>query len=202
MRLFATPASPYSRKIRVLLLEKNVPHEVEMVELWEPNALAAVNPLGKVPALALADGRVLVSSPLIAEYVDGHFEGPRFLPEDPEVRLEVRRWEALADGAMDAVIAGLYEKRFHDEARRSAEWLARQHGKATAGFAALERMMQDREWCVGDCMSIADIAVACHVGFVMLRAPELFHENLHSRITALWRRMEARPSLRATAPAR
>lgn len=202
MKLYATPASPYSRKIRVLLLEKRIPHEVEMVELWEPNALGATNPLGKVPALVLDDGRGLMNSALIADYLDGRFQNPCFIPAEPEARLEVRRWEALADGTMDAAIASLYEMRFHDESSRSARWLAHQRGKIDAGFAALEHMLDGRAWCVGGVMTLADVAIACHVRFIALRAPRFFPQERYPGLAALCARMETLESMRKTAPPR
>lgn len=200
MQLYASPASSFARKIRVMLIEKNVPHEVGMVNLWEPNDLKKVNPMGKVPALRLDDGRVLINSPLIADYVDSRFPAPRLIPEDPELRFEVRRREALADGTMDAVSASLYEMRFHDEAKRSQAWLDRQRGKVDAGFAALEEMLGGRQWCVGNAMSLADIAIACHIGFIRLRAPQFFLEEKHPNLARLWRKMEERDSMKKTAP--
>ena len=119
MKLDAAPGSSFARKIRVMMLEKNVSHEVVLLNLWEPNDYQTVNPIGKVPALKLDDGRVLINSPLIADYVDGKYPSPRFIPADPGARLEVRRWEALADGAMDSISASIYETRFHDEDARS-----------------------------------------------------------------------------------
>ncbi|MBE0620760.1 MAG: glutathione S-transferase N-terminal domain-containing protein [Burkholderiales bacterium] len=200
MKLYASPASSFARKIRVMLIEKNVSHEVEMVNLWEPNELQKVNPIGKVPALKLDDGRVLISSPLIADYVDSKYPNPRFIPADADGRTEVRRWEALADGTMDAVGTSLYEMRFHDEAKRSQAWLDRQRSKIDAGLAALERMLGNRPWCVGDAMSLADIAIACHLGFVTLRVPHYFLQAQYPNLARLWKSMEARESLKKTAP--
>lgn len=200
MKLYASPASSYSRKIRVLLIEKDVPHEVEMVNLWEANDLKKTNPIGKVPALKLDDGRVLISSPLIADYVDSRYPDPRFIPADADLRLEVKRWEALADGTMDAVSAGLYEMRFHDEGKRSRDWLDRQRGKIDTGFTALEEMLGDREWCVGGAISLADVTVACHVGFITLRRPEFFPPDGYPRLARLCKKMEARESLKKTVP--
>lgn len=200
MKLYASLASSFARKIRVMLIEKSAKHEVEMVNLWEPNVLKNINPIGKVPALQLDDGRVLISSPLIADYVDSRFQNPRFIPEDPEQRIEVRRWEAFADGTMDAVSASLYEMRFHDEAKFSQDWLDRQRGKIDAGFAALEQMLGNRPWCVGDTMSLADIAIACHLGFITLRAPQFFPQEKYSNLAQLWKSMEARESMKQTAP--
>ena len=200
MKLYASPASSFARKIRVMLIEKNVSHEVEMVNLWEPNELQLINPIGKVPALKLDDGRVLVSSPLIADYVDDKYPNPRFIPADADGRTEVRRWEALADGTMDAVGTSLYEMRFHDEAKRSQAWLDRQRSKIDAGLAALEAMLGDRTWCVGNAMSLADVAIACHLGFVMLRVPHYLPQGKYPNLVRLWKSMEARESLKITAP--
>ncbi|MBI4208049.1 MAG: glutathione S-transferase N-terminal domain-containing protein [Betaproteobacteria bacterium] len=200
MKLYASLASSFARKIRVMLIEKNIPHELEMINLWEPNDLKKINPLGKVPALALDDGRVLINSPLIADYLDGRFPNPRFIPEDPELRIEVRRREALADGTMDAVSASLYEMRFHDETQRSPAWLERQRGKIDAGFSALESMLGTRSWCVGDALSLADLAIACHLGFINLRAPQFFPRDKFPNLTRLWSGMEQRESMKQTAP--
>ena len=200
MKLYISAASSYSRKIRVMLIEKGVPHEVETVNLWEPNDLKKTNPLGKVPALKLDDGSVLINSPLIAGWLDSRFPTPRFIPEDPTQRTEVRRWEALADGTMDAVAASLYELRFHDEARRSRDWLERQRGKFESGFAAMEQQLGGRSWCVGESMSLADISLACHIGFVMLRRPEWVPESRYPGLARLCRRLESRESFIRTAP--
>jgi glutathione S-transferase len=183
-----------------MLLEKGIEHELEIVNLWEPNDLKSTNPLGKVPALKLDDGRILVSSPLIADYIDSAYHGPRLIPEDADRRLEVKLWEALADGTMDAVSASLYEMRFHDPATRSQAWLDRQRSKIDGGFAALERKLAGRAWCAGHAMTLADIAIACHLGFVMLRAPHFFSPDACPGLTRLWRTMEERESMKKTAP--
>jgi glutathione S-transferase len=200
MKLYASAASSFARKIRVMLLEKGVEHELELVNLWEPNQLHQVNPLGKVPALRLEDGRVLVSSPLIAEFVDGRYPHPRLIPEDFAGRLEVRRCEALADGSMEAVSATLYEMRFHDEARRSEAWLERQRKKFEGGLGALEALLRNRTWCAGDAMSLADIAIACHLGFINLRVPHYAPRDRYPNLTRLWETLEQRESFRKTAP--
>jgi len=200
MKLYASQGSPFARKIRVMLIEKGAPHEVEMVDLWAANDLKKTNPIGKVPALKLDDGRALVNSPLIADYVDGRFPEPRFIPADPNQRLEVRRWEALADGTMDAAVASVYEARFHDETKRSREYLERLRGKIDSGFAALERMLDNRQWCVGNAMSLADIALACHIGFISARRPEFFPQEKYPGLTKLWKFLEARESFKRTAP--
>lgn len=202
MKLYASAASSFARKIRVMLLEKGIEHELEMVNLWEPNTLHHVNPVGKVPALQLGDGRVLISSPLLADFIDHSYPSPRLIPDDFDDRVEVRQWEALADASMDAVSATLYEMRFHDEAKRSEAWMARQRKKFEGGFEALETMLGGRRWCVGDKMTLADISVACHLGFINLRVPHYFPSDKYPGLALLWRSMEERDSFKKTAPPR
>jgi glutathione S-transferase len=200
LKLYASPGSSFARKIRVMLMEKNVSHEVVMLNLWEPNDYQTISPIGKVPALRLDDGRVLINSPLIADYVDGKYPQPRFIPADPDARLEVRRWEAVADGMMDAVAASLYENRFHNEASRSQAFLDRQRGKIDAGLAAIDAFLGSRAWLVGNAMSLADLAIACHLGFVALRVPHFFPQDRFANLARLCKTMEARESMKKTAP--
>jgi glutathione S-transferase len=200
LKLYASPASSFARKIRVMLIEKNVTHEVIMMNLWEPNDYQTINPIGKVPALKLDDGRVVINSPLIADYVDGKYPAPRFIPADPDGRLEVRRWEAVADGMMDAVAVTLYENRFHDEATRSQAYLARLRGKIDAGLSALDGLLGNRAWLVGDSMTLADLAISCHIGFLAVRMPHLFPQERFANLARLWKAMEARDSMKKTVP--
>jgi glutathione S-transferase len=200
LKLYASPASSFARKIRVMLIEKNVTHEVIMMNLWEPNDYQTINPIGKVPALKLDDDRVVINSPLIADYVDGKYPTPRFIPADPDGRLEVRRWEAVADGMMDAVAVTLYENRFHDEAARSQAYLARLRGKIDAGLSALDGLLGNRTWLVGDSMTLADLAICCHIGFLAVRMPHLFPQERFANLARLWKAMEARDSMKKTVP--
>ncbi len=200
MKLCISAASPFARKVRVLLIEKQVPHELEVLNLWEPNELQQTNPLGKVPALVLDDGRVLTGSALIADWLDERFPQPRFIPADPDGRLEVRRWESVVDGVTDAVAASTYELRFHDESTRSQAWLARQRGKIDAGLAALERQLGARHWLCGGSVTLADIAAGCLLGFVAARTPHFFAASDHPGLARLARELEGRESFKATAP--
>lgn len=200
MQLFVSAASPFARKVRVLLLEKQVPHELEVLNLWAPNELQKVNPIGKVPVLVLDDGRVLTGSALIADWIDARYPQPRFIPADADGRLEVRRWESLVDGTMDAVAASTYELRFHDEATRSVAWLERLRGKVDAGLSALERQLGDRRWLCGDSPSLADIAAGCLVGFMLARTPQFFDAARYPGLARLARELQTRDSFKATAP--
>ena len=201
MKLYASAASSFARKVRVMLLEKGIEHELELVNLWEANKLHDVNPLGKVPALQLEDGRVLISSPLLADFIDGRYPTPRFIPEDFEARTEVRRWEALVDGSMDAVSATLTRCAFTMRQNAAKRGWSVKEKNSMADSGRLNRCSA-LAGGVGDKMTLADISVACHLGFINLRVPQYFPPDEYPGLSRLWRSMEERDSFKKTAPPR
>lgn len=112
----------------------------------------------------------------------------------------MKLYASLASSFARKIRVMLIEMRFHDEAKRSQAWLDRQRGKADAGFAALDDMLGNRTWCVGDAITLADITIACHLGFITLRAPQFFPQDKYPCLTRLWRSMESRESMKQTAP--
>src|ERR1041385_4038000 len=103
MKLLGSLASPYTRKVRVVLVEKKSDCELELVDVQPiDNAANTNNPLGKVPTLVLDDGTALYDSRVIAEFLDARSPLSRLIPEETRDRVTVRRWEALADGGRDA----------------------------------------------------------------------------------------------------
>jgi glutathione S-transferase len=110
MKLLASLPSPYTRKVRVVLAEKRIECELEVVDVQPvDNAVNPHNPLGKVPTLVLDDGTALYDSRVIVEFLDGKSPIGRLIPEDLRDRVAVRRWEALADGVLDAGLLVRYE---------------------------------------------------------------------------------------------
>ena len=107
MKLLGTNTSPYVRKVRLVLLEKNIPHTYLIDAPREPGSqVARVNPLGRIPALILDDETCVFDSPVIAEYVDTLNDTPALIPRTSALaRMRVKRWEALADGMMDSAVA-------------------------------------------------------------------------------------------------
>ena len=107
MKLLGTNTSPYVRKVRLVLLEKNIPHTYLIDPPREPGSqVARVNPLGRIPALILGDETCVFDSAVIAEYVDALNDTPVLIPRTSALaRMRVKRWEALADGMMDSAVA-------------------------------------------------------------------------------------------------
>ncbi len=127
MKLFVTPNSPYARKVRVVLIEKRIECELVEVDLSSPDSPVLLhNPLGKVPTLLLDDGSALYDSPVITEYLDKKTPVMHLIPAAR--RIEVRRWEALADGLCDAAVAVVIEGR-REEGTRDQQLVQRQQAK-------------------------------------------------------------------------
>jgi len=171
MKLLGSVASPYTRKVRIVLAEKKIDCDFETVDVSPPeNPVNAHNPLGKVPALVLDDGTALFDSRVIVEFLDAVSPLARLIPEDNRERVAVRRWEALADGALDAGLLIRYES-LRPKKEQSKAWADKQTGKLKRGLAMIAAELGDKAWCHGDRYSLADIAVGCCLGWVEFRKP-------------------------------
>jgi glutathione S-transferase len=103
LKLIASKTSPYVRKVRIALAEKKIEYQMLEVSPNDPgNPVHDWSPLGKVPVLVLDDGTRLFDSRVIVEYIDTVSPVSRLIPEPNRQRIEVKRWEALADGICDA----------------------------------------------------------------------------------------------------
>src|SRR5882672_1173518 len=134
MKLFSSLASPYTRKVRVVLVEKKIdcdlaPADVNPVD----NPVNPHNPLGKVPTLILDDGTAIYDSRVIVEFLDGKSPISRLIPEDLRERIAVRRWEALADGVLDAGLLVRYES-LRDKKEQSKGWTDKQVARMKRGM--------------------------------------------------------------------
>jgi glutathione S-transferase len=172
MKLVGSKTSPYVRKIRVLLAEKQLRYEFVEENPWSAETQVPLyNPLTKVPALVLDDGELLYDSAVIAEYVDA-LPGAQFIPAPLPERVRVRRDEALGDGIADAGIA-IFLERKREAARQDAAWIARQRGKIDAGIAALTKSVASKPTGGERRMTLGDIACGCALFWLEFRLPEI-----------------------------
>jgi len=184
MKIIGSQLSPYLRKVRIVLAEKRIECTIEEALPNTPGSrVPDYNPLGKIPVLALDDGRNLFDSRVIVEFLDSVSPVNRLIPAENRERSEVKRWEALADGVLDASLLIRYEGQ-RPEALRSADWIARQSGKVEAGLAAMDCDLGNRAWCAGNDFTLADIAVGCCLGWLEFRVPE---RNVRARFGNLGR---------------
>jgi glutathione S-transferase len=171
MKLLAALISPYTRKVRVVLAEKKIECEMQIVDVVPAdNPVNAHNPLGKIPTLLLDDGTALYDSRVIVEFLDSVSPISRLIPDDNRERVAVRRWEALADGVLDAGLLVRYES-IRDKKEQSKAWSDKQLARMQRGMAQIAEDLGERTYCRADRYSLADIAVACCTGWLDFRKP-------------------------------
>jgi len=196
MKLYISPTSPYSRKVRIVAREKGLAPDEIMINPWEsPAELVTRNPLSKIPVLELDNGRCLFESKVIVEYLDSVNDSPRLIPSG-EDRFDVLSWQALADGIMDAVVLRFKESQ-RPEAQRSDEWMERQAQvvERALGVAGTDCATP----LVGEAMTLADIALGVALDYVDLRYGREWRA-VHPRLAQWHEHITARESFRATAP--
>ncbi len=199
MKLVGTKTSPYVRKVRVILAERNLPFEFVEESAWSADtAVTRYNPLTKVPALVIDGGESIYDSAVIAEYLDA-ISGSALLPAGAAERALVRRDEALGDGIADAGITVRLE-RGREAARQDAAWIARHMDKVNSGIAAVARTLGARQYLGGSQPNLGDIACACALFWVEFRMPELRWRDAHPNLKGWAERMESRPSFQSTRP--
>ena len=196
-RLISATPSPYARKVRIALIEKGIPFELQTEVPWHgTTATPAYNPLEKLPVLVLPDGTGIYESRFILEWLELRHPTPRLLPDDPEDVLSARQIEVIADGICDAVVL-LFFERMRDAP--SAEWMARQRRKVEGGVRALAERAGDG-FLVGDRFGLADIAAGTVLRYLSVRFAEFDWAAMYPALAAMSARLEARPSFAATVP--
>jgi len=201
MKLLGSVPSPYTRKVRIVLAEKKIDCEFEFADVSQSDsAVAEINPLGKVPTLILDDGAALFDSRVIVEFLDGASPLARLIPEDNRERVAVRRWEALADGCLDAGLLLRYES-LRPKKEQSRAWTEKQAGKLRRGLAAIAAELGERAWCHGDRYTLADIAVGCCLGWVDFRKPGgIRWRDEYPNLAHHYDKLMERPAFADTAP--
>ena len=195
MKLIYNPASPFSRKVLVVLAEKGLDTRVEgvVVNPWEePAALIAANPISQVPTLVLEDGTSLYDSAVIAAYLETLAASPRLLPDGPAL-WPVRLTEAAADAICENVVK-LRQEGLRPEAQRSPAHIERWRRTVTRSLDVLEAEGPDGG------LDLGEIALAVALEYIDLRQPDLNWRDRRPNLQARWRRLEARPSFRSTRP--
>jgi glutathione S-transferase len=147
-------------------------------------------------------GEAVFDSRVIVEYVDTLSPVGRLIPERGRERAEVRTWEALADGLLDAAILTRLEQTWpgRSAGQRSAAWIERQMSRVAAPLLAMAQGLGDKAWCAGTHFSLADIAVGCALGYLDFRFAHLQWRDEHPNLARLHQKLAARPSFIDTAP--
>lgn len=200
MQLYTSPATPFGRKAMLMLLETGLAAQTTLHEVGgsplDPGSLPVDrNPLGKIPALVLEDGRTLYDSRVICRYLD-HLAGGKMYPTGPAL-WDVLTLEATADGIMDAAVLMVYEGKLRPEDKRVPEWVEGQWAKIARSLDALET-----RWIahLTGPFDMGQAAVACALEYLDLRHADRDWRNGHPGLAAFHARVVDRPSLVATKP--
>jgi len=202
MKLIGSLASPYVRKVRVVMAEKKLDYEFVLEDVWaDGTTIGDANPLGKVPTLIIEESGAVFDSRVIVEYLDTLTPVGKLIPASGRERAEVKCWEALADGLLDAAILVRLENSLRSPAERNAKWLSRQASKMARALDAMANGLAENAWCNGTHYTLADIAVGCALGWLEFRFPDNPWRKDYPNLARLCDKLGERPSFKDTQPA-
>src|SRR5471032_677355 len=171
MKLIGSLASPYVRKVRVVLAEKKLDYQFELENVWTADTtINTLNPLGKL------------------------------LPPNGRDRADIKCWEALADGLLDAAILVRLERTQRAPELQSEAWVERQMRKVHLSLKAMSEQLGESAYCTGIHYSLGDVAVGCALGWLLFRFPEITWRDDYANLARLYDKLSERPSFKDTVP--
>jgi glutathione S-transferase len=202
MKLIGSLNSPYVRKVRIVMAEKRLDYQLELEDVWNSDHILHSNPLGKVPCLVMEGGEAVFDSRVIVEYVDTLSPVGRLIPDRGRERAEVRTWEALGDGVLDAAVLARLENTWkgRTDGQRSQVWIDRQMRKIHAGLAAMSKGLGEKPFCSGIHFSLSDIAVGCALGYLDYRFAHIDWRGEYANLARLHEKLSQRQSFVDTVP--
>jgi glutathione S-transferase len=203
MKLIGSTSSPYVRKVRVVMAEKKLDYAFITEDVWgSGTTISSSNPLGKVPCLIMEGAEALFDSRVIVEYLDTLSPVGKLIPTVGRERAEIKTWEALADGLLDASILARLEATWtgRTKAQRSQVWIDRQMVKVNGALQAMNHGLGDKPYCAGIHFSLADIAVGCSLAYLDFRFAHLPWRTDYPQLVRLLDKLMLRPSFADTVP--
>ena len=197
MKLIGSLTSPYVCKVRIVLAEKRLDYHFVTEEVWSADTrIHESNPLGKVPCLIMEGQEAVFDSRVIVEYLDTLSPVGKLIPASGRERAEVKTWEALADGVMDAALLARMEAIWagRAEGERSQAWIERQLTKIDRALQAMSQGLGDKPFCSGVHMSLSDIAVGCALGYLDFRYGQIDWRSKHPSLHKLYDKLSQRQS--------
>ena len=203
MKLIGAITSPYVRKVRVVMAEKKLDYHFILEDVWSSDTqIATSNPLGKVPCLVMEGGEAVFDSRVIVEYLDTLSPVGKLIPSQGRERAEVKTWEALADGVLDAAILARLESTWagRTDQQRSTAWIDRQLAKIDASLKSMSQGLGEKPFCSGIHFSLSDVAVGCALGYLDFRFPVIDWRTPYPNLARLGEKLNQRPSFVDTKP--
>jgi glutathione S-transferase len=202
MKLIGSLTSPYVRKVRIVMAEKKLDFQLVLEDPWNGDVVIKSNPLGRVPCLVMEAGEAIFDSRVIVEYLDTMSPVGKLIPPSGRERTEVRTWEALADGLLDAAVAARLEATWsgRSEGQRSQAWIDRQMRAVNGALKAMSQGLADKPFCAGNHFSLADVAVGCALGYLAFRFPQIDWRSTYPNLDRHFDKLATRPSFIDSAP--
>lgn len=202
MTLYYSAASPFARKVMLLLHETGQTDRVSLkpvtVTPVSPDAqVCHDNPCGKIPALRLADDNVIHDSRVILDYLDHQHVGNPLIPRDGFARWRRLTLASLADAILDAAVLIRYETYLRPEAKRWTDWQDSQGEKI---FRSLSYFETEAVTELSSNFDIAAISLAAALGYLDFRQPDLGWRSSFPRLANWFYEISERPSMKETMP--
>ncbi|QDX81231.1 glutathione S-transferase [Denitratisoma sp. DHT3] len=200
MKLIGSLTSPYVRKARIVLAEKKIEYDFVIESPSSPSSTVAdFNPLARIPVLILDDETPVFDSPVIVEYLDNSAPNNKLMPQPNRERMEVKRWEAVADGVLDAAVENRHASLLDPSLQNRAN-VARNEAVILRSLDFIARELSDKSWCMGTHFGMADVAVGCALGYLDFRFPQIDWRASHPVLHKLFDKLMQRPSFQETVP--
>jgi glutathione S-transferase len=203
MKLIGSVTSPYVRKVRIVMAEKKLDYQFVTEDVWsDATQIHTANPLGKVPCLIMEGHEAVFDSRVIVEYLDTLSPVGKLIPSAGRERAEVKTWEALADGLLDAALLARMEAVWpkREDSQRSQAWIDRQLDKIQHALAAMSHGLGEKAFCSGIHLSLSDIAVGCAVGYLDFRFPHIDWRTPYPNLHKLYNKLAQRQSFVESLP--
>jgi glutathione S-transferase len=199
MQLIGYYESPFARRVGITLMLYGIPFEHRSVSTAD-RSVAALNPLGRIPALVLDDGETLIDSSMIIDHLDA-LAGPQraLTPADGAQRRAVNRIVAVALGVCEKYVAAYYEVSKRPESHRWGPWLDKLEGQVASGLHWLEAQAKGPRM-LGDAITQADIATICAFDAARFDMPHLAPDGAFPKLEALVKSVADVPAFRETRP--
>lgn len=169
LTLIHTPLSPACRKVRLMLREKNLPHELQTEDFWTRRVeLFAMNPAGEVPILLTDKQQTICGAYAISEFIDEQFPEIQFFGNTPIERAEVRRLVEWFDVKFEREVSQLvlFEKvykRLMGYGEPASDAIRAGKRNILYHFDYIAHLLSTRNWLAGEYLTLADITAAAHL---------------------------------------
>lgn len=176
MKLINNQPSPFGRKVIIALKEKNIPFEIQWDIPWHKDTTVNhYNPLEQLPILLTDNNDVVYESSYILAWLEHHYPEPALTPSQGKDLLEMKLFQVLGVGVMNAILLINFELARAPECQ-SNEWLERQKRKIAGGLGEISKRLGDREFAVADMLTHGDLEIGSvlgHLDFVAASIPVL-----------------------------